>query len=143
VLDIHVARETTAPPDLVLASLRELSPERRHEFWSNVTPKYFVVHHSGADFAEVTEGVFFAGVFWERSRYDWSQPGKINATVVDSNVLKPGSAFELRTQPAGSEGTRVEMTLRREFQPGIKGRIARTVNHLGGQLYSAGIWERS
>ncbi len=132
-VDISVSRETTAPPESVLATLREFSPERRHEFWSNVTPKYFKLHDSGAGFAELTEGTFIAGVFWERNRYDWSHPGRVSATVVDSNVLKPGSTFELRAQPEAEGRTKVEMTVRSEFQPGPKGRIAAAVNHLGGR----------
>jgi hypothetical protein len=132
-IDISVSRETTAPPELVLASLRELSPERRHEFWSNVTPKYFKVHDSGAGFAELTEGTFIAGVFWERNRYDWSQPGNVSSTVVDSNVLEPGSTFELCAQAKDQGRTRVEMTLRSKFRPGPKGRTAAAVNHLGGR----------
>lgn len=131
-VDIRVTRETTAPPESVLTTLRELDPERRHGFWSNVKPKYFKLHDSGADFAEVTEGDFFVGVFWERSRYEWSQPGRVSATVLDSNVFKPGSTFELRAQPGGDGRTRVEMTLRREFRSNPKGWIGATVNHLGG-----------
>src|SRR5450631_3191233 len=30
-----------------------------------------------------------AGLFWERSRYDWSEPGAVTATVTESNVIQP------------------------------------------------------
>jgi hypothetical protein len=48
-------------------------------------------------------------------------------------VFKPGSTIELRATPSESGGSRVEMMVRREFQRGPKGRIAATLNHLGGR----------
>ena len=74
------------------------------------------MHEQGADFAEVTEGLRLLGVFWERSRYDWSQPGTIRQTVIDSNVLDPRSTstWELIASPRG-EGSEVVMRLSREF----------------------------
>jgi hypothetical protein len=132
-LSVDVEGDTTAPPELVLDTLRDPSPERRGEIWSNVTPKHFELHDSGPDFLDVTEGTFLVGVFWERSRYDWSEPGRVISTVSESNVFKPGSTIELRATPSESGGSRVEMMVRREFQRGPKGRIAATLNHLGGR----------
>jgi hypothetical protein len=132
-LNVHVERDTTAPPDLVLDTPRDPSPARRSEIWSNITPKHFTLHDSGADFLDVTEGTFIVGVFWERTRYEWAQPGSVICTVSESNVFKPGSRIELRAQPRGGGGSRVELIVRREFQRGPKGRIAATLNHLGGR----------
>ena len=132
-LNVHVERETSAPPELVLDTLREPSPERRGEIWSNITPKHFTLHDSGLDFLDVTEGTFIVGVFWERSRYEWTEPGRVVSTVSESNVFKPGSRIELRATPREGGGSRAEFVLQREFQPGVKGRIAATVNHLGGR----------
>ena len=58
--------------------------------------KHFVVHDEGEEFADVTEGIWITVLFWERSRYDWSEPGAVSATVTDSNVLEPGSISALR-----------------------------------------------
>ena len=132
-LNVHVERETSAPPELVLDTLRDPSPERRGEIWSNITPKHFTLHHSGPDFLDVTEGTFLVGLFWERSRYEWTEPGRVVSTVSESNVFQPGSRSELRATPREGGGSRVEFVLQREFQPGVKGRIAATVNHLGGR----------
>ena len=132
-LNVHIERETSAPPELVLDTLRDPSPERRGEIWSNITPKHFTLHDSGPDFLDVTEGTFIVGVFWERSRYEWTDPGRVVCTVSESNVFKPGSAIELRATPHEGGGSRVEFVVQREFQPGVKGRIAATVNHLGGR----------
>ena len=131
-VEIHVIRTTRVPPDAVLGTLRDPSPETRGKYWSNVTSERFELHDSGPGFLEVTEGTFVAGVFWERSRYEWPTADCVTATVLASNVFKPGSTFEVRATREDSE-TRVEMTIRREFQPGVKGRIAAAVNHLGGR----------
>lgn len=133
-LSVDVERETTAPPDSVLDTLRDPSPERRHEIWSNITPKHFELHDSGPDFLDVTEGTFLVGVFWERSRYEWSEPGRVISTVSESNVFQPSSRIELRATPREEGGgSKVQLIIRREFQRGLKGRIAATVNHLGGR----------
>ena len=51
--------------------------------------------------------------------------------MIDSNVLAPGSTWELRAMPKDG-GSIVEMRLRREFRRSAKGRIAYAINHLGG-----------
>lgn len=132
-LRVDVERDTTASPEAVLDTLRDPSPERRGEIWSNVTPKHFVLHDSGRDFLDVTEGTFIVGVFWERNHYEWREPGRVIASVAESNVFKPGSTIELRATPREGGGSRVELIARREYQRGPKGRIAATVNHLGGR----------
>ena len=131
-IDITVQRETTAPPELVLDTLRDPSADTRSEIWSNVTPKHFTLHESGPAHMEVTEGTIVVGLFWERSRYDWSQPDVLTATVLESNVFKPGSLMELRATPQDG-GSLVEMRLRREFRRGPKGLVAAAVNHAGGR----------
>ena len=132
-LKVHVERETTAPPELVLDTWRDPSPERRGEIWSNVTPKHFTLHGSGDDHLDVTEGTFIVGVFSERTRYEWREPDCVVGTVLDSNVFKPGSRYELRATPRNGGGSRVGFIVQREYRPGLKGRIAATVNHLGGR----------
>jgi len=103
----------------------------REKVWRNSKTKYLVVHDQGADFAEVTEGLRILSVFWERSRYDWSQPGTIHQTVIDSNVLAPGSTWQLQTVSRNG-GSEVEMRLRREFRTTLRGKVGSALNHLGG-----------
>jgi hypothetical protein len=43
------------------------------------------------------------------------------------------SSAELRATPREGGSSRVEFVLQREFQPGVKGPIAATVNYLGGR----------
>jgi len=68
---------------------------------------------------------------WERSRYEW-EPRSIRQTVIDSNVLEPGSTWELEVSPSNG-GSIVGMRLRRKFRRSAKGRIASAINHLGGR----------
>ena len=79
------------------------------------------------------------GVFWERCRYDWSVPGTVTATVLDSNVFRPASTFELRAVPREGGGSAVEMVITRNFRNGIKGTIARAINHVATGDCSGGI----
>src|ERR1700756_3745176 len=91
-LDVAVSVHTSASPRQVLAAARDFS-ERRPKLWPNVKAKHFEVHDTGEQFADVTEGVWIIGLFWERSRYEWSQPDAVTATVTDSNVIEAGSTF--------------------------------------------------
>ena len=106
-----------------------------------VQSKYLQVHETGDTSAEVTEGTFVVGHFWERSRYDWSEPGLVKATVLDSNVLKPGSTWELQAT-LRNDGSTVAMTVNREFQSGFRGSIASAVNHGFGARWRRFGWGR-
>jgi hypothetical protein len=57
----------------------------------------------------VTEGnPWPIGYVWERLRYDWSHPYALRGRVIDSNLFKPGSTWELWATPADG-GSRVEI----------------------------------
>src|ERR671910_2738686 len=98
---VHVTDHTSAPPERVLAAARDFS-ERRAQMWPDVHVEHLTVHDIGDTYADVTEGNPWPilGVVWERLRYDWSQPGTVKGTVVDSNLFKPGSSWELRARVA-------------------------------------------
>jgi hypothetical protein len=53
--------------------------------------------------------------------------------VLDSNVLEPGSTWELRVAPRGGGGSAVEMTLMRTFRRSAAGRVGSSFNHLAGR----------
>ena len=57
------------------------------------------------------------GIWWERCRYDWSEPRVVTATVIDSNVYQPElSGFVWRARPRNGGGSDVEMTIYRKFK---------------------------
>lgn len=97
--------ETAVPPERVLAAATNFG-ERRPELWPNSSREHFQVHEVGDDWAEVTEGTAKLGGFWERVRYDWSTPGIVRATVLESNVFTAGT-WELRAAPRPGGGSLV------------------------------------
>lgn len=129
-LQITTSVTTALTPEQVIAMAADFS-EGREKLWPNAKNKYLRVHEEGAEFAEVTEGLRMIGVFWERSRYDWSERGTIRRTIIDSNVITPRSTWELTATSQG-EGSEVVMRLDREFRPTIKGGVGWTLNHLAG-----------
>ena len=111
-IEFTLAADSSAPAEDVLAAAREFS-RRRLAIWPNVSARRFEVHASGETFVEATESAL-QGLFWERSRYEWPQPGSVHQTVLDSNVLRPGSTWEITAVPNG-DGSHVECVFRREF----------------------------
>lgn len=103
--------ESPLSPQAVLANLVDFSP-RRPELWPAIDPTVYRVHERGANWAEATEGSDFLGGIWARERYDWSEPGVVTATIVDSNVWHPGGTWVLRAEPGPNGGSRV--TVRRD-----------------------------
>src|SRR6478672_6747927 len=76
---IDLVTESTLPPERVLeAAARDFSA-RRAQVWPNVKTAHLLVHKRGESFAEVTEGTWVLGLFWERNRYEWHQPGSVKA----------------------------------------------------------------
>jgi hypothetical protein len=131
VLTVRVTRETRATPEQVLEAARDFSMLRA-DVWPNVNLKYLQVHELGATSADVTEGMWFLGHLWERCRYDWSVPGAVTATVLDSNILRQDSTWRIEATP-GADVTRVEATFVREYKGGLKGRFARAVFRVAGK----------
>jgi hypothetical protein len=130
---IEVLAESPLAPERVLeAAARDFSV-RRAKVWPNVKSAHLEVHEHGEGFADVTEGTWVLGLFWERNRYEWSQPGVVRATVIDSNIFQPGSTWELRAG-AREGGSRVQMVLNRGFRTGPKGRFAGAVHHTVGKF---------
>jgi Polyketide cyclase / dehydrase and lipid transport len=104
---IEYSAETSASPEQVLAAATNFT-ERRTELWPNSSPEYYKVHELGDDWAEVTEGTARLGGFWERVRYDWSTPGVVRSTVIESNVFAGGS-WELTVAPLPGGGSRASV----------------------------------
>ena len=124
-IEFVLAAETSASAREVLAGAREFS-RRRIAIWPNVSARRYEVHEMGETFAEVTEAAI-QGLFWERSRYEWPGPDAVHQTVIDSNVLAPGSTWEITATPNGG-GCEVVCVFRREFKRTAKGRIGELVN---------------
>jgi hypothetical protein len=137
-VEVRFEVETPLPPELVFAAATDFS-DRRPEIWSGIDPKQYRVHALGESTAEVTEGGREFGGIWAREFYEWSDQGKVTARVLESNVFRPGSRWELHIRSTPVGGSRVEWTSFR--QPvGFKGRVVVLAlrimgrQHLGGYL---------
>ena len=105
---VRVREHSDLPPNVVLAAARDFSA-RRAQLWPDVHVEDLEVHTLGETYADVTEGnPWPIGRVWERLRYDWSSPQALRATVIDSNLFKPGSTWELWATPEAG-GSRVEI----------------------------------
>jgi hypothetical protein len=94
----------------------DFSP-RRAELWRDVYSEHFTVHDLGETWADVTEGnPWPIGLVWERLHYDWSQPGVLKGVVVESNIFRPASTWQLRATPADGDGSKVEITAVRHLR---------------------------
>ena len=124
--DARYVLRTELPPDAVLQALVNFSTERQRIWRETSHPAVYRVHEIGETRAVVTEGIPFS---WSRERYDWSRPGIVTLTQLDSNVARNGTIrYEL--EPDGA-GTRITCTRHREFF-GARGRVAGTVMRLIG-----------
>lgn len=133
-MQIEVTAETAASPEQVFSLAGKDFSERRAKVWTNVDGRRLEVHERGATYVEVTEyATGIAWFAWERTRYDWSQPGLITQVVLDSNVLEPGSSWELRVNPREGAGCEVRMTLARRFRRSFSGGFGYLLNHLFGR----------
>ena len=132
-LRFEVKVETAALPGEVIDVAGKDFSARRATVWPNVRTSHLVIHDEGDDWAEVTEGGTGPARFiWERSRYEWSQPGTVTSVVMDSNALLPGTTFELRAAQREG-GSEVVMILDRKFSPSGWGRVGYALNRLVGE----------
>ncbi len=106
---VHVLQDSTASPEQVLEAARDFT-DRRAELWRDVYIEHMTIHDRGETWVEVTEGNRWPiGLVWERLRYDWSEPDVLKSVVLESNIFKAGSTWEIRATPAVSGGSRVEV----------------------------------
>jgi hypothetical protein len=121
---------TSTPPEVILGALTNFGP-RRPELWPNLSPQLYQVHSVGPTQAEVTEGTAVLGGVWERTRYDWSEPGVVLIEVEDSNAFASGSWWRYQVEPAGS-GSRVRFEFDRRPK-NLKGHIVSLLLTVGGK----------
>jgi hypothetical protein len=120
---IRTSVTSSVAPDRFVFAARDFST-RRIDVFPAVRAEHFAVHEQSGASADVTEGTPAGiGVNWERCRYDWSEPGRVVAAVIESNVYaSPGSMWELTATPAPN-GSQVEMRWIRRFRRTPRGLI--------------------
>ena len=96
-----------APPDAVRGALLDFS-ERRPELWPGLPPDQYQVYAVGDTWAEIREG--YRGPIWVRERYDWSMPGTVRFTVVESGFAEPGGYVVIDIEPTDGVGSTLHIT---------------------------------
>jgi hypothetical protein len=127
---IHYEADGPVPPDRFIAALTDFS-DRRPDLWPGLDTKFFKVHRVGDTWAEVTEGTDVLGGVWARERYDWSQPGIVRLTLLDSADFEPGTVTEYRVTPAAGGGCHVVVDFRR-IARSLRGRLVGVLVQVAG-----------
>ncbi|MES2210437.1 MAG: hypothetical protein V4515_09675 [Chloroflexota bacterium] len=104
--------ETWLPAAAVLSAIVDFGPARARIWKESSHPKVFAVHATGSTWADVTEGVT---VSWSRERYDWSEPGVVRLTQLDSNVAERSGTIRYSLTPL-PDGTRITCDRRRTYR---------------------------
>jgi hypothetical protein len=112
--------ETELAPEKVLAMLTDFSP-RRPQLWPTLAPELYEVYDVRPTGADVKEGGPSPARMWERVSYDWSKPGRVRWTVLDSNYFAPGSYVEVIVQKGAKGGSQIHVESNRTGV-GLKGK---------------------
>lgn len=112
----------------VLHALIDFGPLRPRIWPETSHPRVYLVHRLAAQEAEVTEGT---PATWSRERYDWSDPGVVTLTQLDSNVSQNGSIRYRIVEDR--DGTRIVCDRHREFYGG-RGWVAGAVMKAFGTI---------
>ena len=97
--------ETTATPEQVVELMTDFSPNRPHR-WPASSVKAFEVYHLGETEADIREGQDFPKV-WATWHYDWSKPGSVTLTIIESDAMQPGGFMSLTATPTAEAGSSV------------------------------------
>jgi hypothetical protein len=119
----HWELDTPLSVESVTHALVDFSPRREVIWKETCDPAVYRVHAVGDDWADVTEGISGA---WSRERYDWSTPGVVTLTQLESNIAEPVGTIRYEITPRAGDGARVICDRYRLFR-GVNGRIRGTL----------------
>jgi len=135
---IHFTTTTTATPEQFIAGVTDFGPGRSKIF-GNTDDGQTVVHDSGPDWADVTEG---KGPVWERLRYDWSDPNRIRMTTTDSNTWGGASSHTYTFERRSDGTTGIDVVVVREGK-NLKGRAIGVLVGLVGTRFLRGQFDKT
>ena len=134
--------QTSLSPEQVLALLTDFS-SRRPQLWPTLAADLYEVYDVRATSADVKEGSPGPVRMWERAHYDWSEPGRVRWTVVESNYFAPGSYTEVIAKPGSSGASHIQIESNRTGI-GLKGKAITYLNALSrGTLLRRGVFQRA
>lgn len=110
---------TDASPEAVRAALLDFTPDRP-KLWPGLPADQYEIYDVGETWAEIREG--YRGPIWNRERYEWPEPDRVEFTAMDSGFSRPGGHVVVRITPAGGGGSLVHVVWQREGK-GLFGRL--------------------
>ena len=125
---IHIKQSTGVPPERFIAALTNFGPGRGKIF-AHSHEDSVKVNARGDTWADVTEGS--AGGFWERLRYDWSQPNVLRLTNTDSNAWSTQSNWVYTLTPRNDGGMDIDLVAVRKGR-NAKGRLGAALMAVAG-----------
>ena len=128
---IHYEADGEIPAERFITALTDFS-ERRPELWPNLDAKYFRLIERGDTWAEVTEeGTDVLGGVWALERYDWSEPGRVTLTLLESPDFRPGTVIDYHVSDRPGDGCHVVVDFQR-IAASPRGRFVGVVVQLTG-----------
>ena len=118
----HWELDTPLSVEAVTDALVDFSPRREVIWKETCDPTVYRVHAIGDTWAEATEGVSYA---WSRERYDWSVPGLVSLTQLESNIAEPVGTIRYEITSRSSGGARILCDRYRVFR-GPRGMVLGT-----------------
>jgi hypothetical protein len=97
---MRFALDTVASPEQVRAALTDFSDGRLRIWQRTLDPKRYELRELGNDWAIAREGSP-GSPFWVVCRYDWSEPGVVRWTVVESSYGGGGEGVVTITPNGG------------------------------------------
>ena len=110
---------TDASPEAIRAALLDFTPDRP-KFWPGLPADQYEIYDVGETWAEIREG--YRGPIWNRERYEWPEPDRVEFTAVDSGFSQPGGHVVVRITPAEGDGSIVHVVWERQGK-GLFGRV--------------------
>ncbi|MDH5243252.1 MAG: hypothetical protein OEX05_04900 [Chloroflexota bacterium] len=126
---VHSSFETTLAPSLVVDALVDMTPQRPL-IWPHLDPARFVVRDRGDGWAIVMEGDRQLPI-WQLARYEWSTPGTVTWTVLESNFCTPGDGIRVVVVPLPGGGSQVDIYWRRR-PTSLLGSMIAVVHRIAG-----------
>lgn len=103
---MRFALDTVASPTQVRTALTDFSDRRLRIWQRTLDPKRYQLRDEGDDWAIAREASP-GSPFWVVCRYDWSEPGTVRWTVLESSYGGGGEGVVIIT-PNGAGGSHVE-----------------------------------
>ncbi|MBB3085975.1 hypothetical protein [Geodermatophilus sabuli] len=130
--------DTRAAPEQVVGAFTDVSDRRLTVWRRTLDPAKYEVREAGDRWAVVREGS--AGTrIWVLLRYEWSEPGTIRWTLIDSDHCRRGRGeVVVAARPDG--GSRVDATIDHGAPRGLRGRVILLGQRVVGPVAFPRLW---